>query len=737
MLFHCSFSQELFRLMDDQQVVLDKDWKYTMGDNPVYASPSFDDHSWKPIRANLDIHDSLPAGAEKGIGWMRLRFYADEKLRGAHLALSIQQSVASEIYLNGKLLKSFGVISNDPDKVKAFDPIFNPIVFPLSEDSIQVLAVRFAVQPGTLYTTIFESPNPLVSIESSDHATAVNFFKRINLYEQSFQMLLMGILIMIFIVHFSFYLLVPEQKANLYFSLYGIAYLVGAIHQLKYYLFDNEVASKFYSGNIAFVFLMCSSLFIMLSVYTFMNWKIDRYFRALLLFFIVAIILNAWPYEKGWRMGGPIFQVLIYVNLIRICYSSIKEGRHGARILTIGAIATIVLFITFILQGTFTNSSFLHSISITRIANYLLYALSLPAAVSYFLAQDFALTSRRLKQKLEEVNELSQRNLTIEKEKKEILSSQNLLLEQQVKERTNALSQSLEELKSAQTQLVQSEKMASLGELTAGIAHEIQNPLNFVNNFSEVNMELSDEIMEAVKKADLDTISQLAADIKSNQEKIREHGHRADGIVKSMLQHSRRSTGIKEPTDINVLVDEYARLSYHGIKAKDKNFNVTFKADYDPNAGNCNIIPQDIGRVLLNLFNNAFYAVTERNMQQLQSIEPAKEIYEPTVTVTTKLIYDDTNENGPGSKSAIRNPQSVIGTPQSVIISVRDNGNGIPDSVKEKIFQPFFTTKPTGVGTGLGLSLSYDIVTKGHGGRLDVKTEEGKFTEFIIQLPVD
>jgi two-component system NtrC family sensor kinase len=284
MLIHCSFSQELSRLRDDQQVVLDKGWKYTMGDNPVYASPPFDDHSWKPIRANLDIHDSLPAGAEKGIGWMRLRLNVNEKLRGAHLALSIQQSVASEIYLNGKLLKSFGVISNDPDKVKAFDPIFNPIVFPLSEDSIQVLAVRFAVQPGILYTTIFESPNPLVSIESSDHTSAVNFYKRINLFEQSFQMLLIGIFIMIFIVHFSFYLLVPEQKANLYFSLYGIAYLFVAILQIKYYLFDNEVASKFYSGNLAFVLVMISSLFIMLSVYTFMNRKIDGYFKAMLVY---------------------------------------------------------------------------------------------------------------------------------------------------------------------------------------------------------------------------------------------------------------------------------------------------------------------------------------------------------------------------------------------------------------------------------------------------------------------
>ena len=248
--------------------------------------------------------------------------------------------------------------------------------------------------------------------------------------------------------------------------------------------------------------------------------------------------------------------------------------------------------------------------------------------------------------------------------------------------------------------------MASLGELTAGIAHEIQNPLNFVNNFSEVNMELSDEIMEAVKKADLDTISQLAADIKANQEKIREHGQRADGIVKSMLQHSRTSTGNKELTEINTLVDEYARLSYHGVKAKDKNFNVTFKADYDVNVGSCYIIPQDIGRVLLNLFNNAFYVVSEKNMQNIPG-------YEPIVNVITKKLDNE------------------------IQILVRDNGSGIPDKLKEKIFQPFFTTKPTGEGTGLGLSLSYDIITKGHGGRLDVKTEVGKFTEFIIHLPLE
>ena len=470
-------------------------------------------------------------------------------------------------------------------KVKAYDPIFNPIVFPLSQDSIQVLAIRFAVQPGLLYTTIFESPNPLVYLASSNHEFAVSRYRRINILQHTFQMLMIGIFVMIFIVHFSFFLLVPEQKANLYFSLYGLCYLIGSIFQLRYWLYSNDVTEKFYTGNIAFLFFMIATLFMMLSVYTFLNRKIDAFFKATVILFFVAILLNAWPYGYGWQIGGPIFQVCAYITLVRISYISSKEGKRGSRALMIGIFATVLLFVLFLLQGTFTNSSFLQDISIARLVNYLLYILSLPSAVSFFLAQDFALTSKRLQQKLEEVNELSTRNLAIEKEKQEILASQNLQLEQQVKERTNALSKSLEDLKSAQAQLVQSEKMASLGELTAGIAHEIQNPLNFVNNFSEVNMELSDEIIEAVKKADLETISQLAADIKANQEKIREHGQRADGIVKSMLQHSRTSTGNKELTEINTLVDEYARLSYHGVKAKDKNFNVTFKADYDRQSG--------------------------------------------------------------------------------------------------------------------------------------------------------
>jgi signal transduction histidine kinase len=299
-----------------------------------------------------------------------------------------------------------------------------------------------------------------------------------------------------------------------------------------------------------------------------------------------------------------------------------------------------------------------------------------------------------------------------EEEINRITSAQKSQLEVMVAERTaeltqqkEELQQALSELKNTQSQLIHSEKMASLGELTAGIAHEIQNPLNFVNNFAEVNMELIDELKQESHQGKVEMVSALAKDIRQNLEKISYHGKRADAIVKGMLQHSRTSTGQKEDVDINTLIEEYVGLSYHGMRAKDKSFNVAIKSKLDPNAGIVKIIPQDIGRVLLNVFNNAFYSVKEKKQEQIPG-------FEPTVNISTKKV------NG------------------EVEIRVRDNGNGIPEKILDKIFQPFFTTKPTGQGTGLGLSLSYDIINKVHGGRMYINTVEGQYAEFIILLPV-
>ena len=285
----------------------------------------------------------------------------------------------------------------------------------------------------------------------------------------------------------------------------------------------------------------------------------------------------------------------------------------------------------------------------------------------------------------------------IQRQKKRI-QAQSAVIEEQNQKVETALS----ELKSTQAQLIQKEKMASLGELTAGVAHEIQNPLNFVNNFSELNRELVTDLSAEINNGNLDAAKVIALDIASNEEKINEHGRRADAIVKGMLQHSRASTGVMEPTDINLLCDEYLQLCYLGFRAKDKSFVATLKTNFDPHAGKIKIIPQDVGRALLNLCNNAFYAVNEKRLRQPQD-------YEPSVSVGTKK------------------------TGSTIEIKVVDNGDGIPEKNMKKIFQPFFTTKPTGRGTGLGLSLSYDIIVA-HGGQIDVHSKEGEGTEFIIRF---
>ena len=314
---------------------------------------------------------------------------------------------------------------------------------------------------------------------------------------------------------------------------------------------------------------------------------------------------------------------------------------------------------------------------------------------------------------------LVQASLDREIERNQLIEKQNEELEKKVALRTaelseqqeeitaqrDQLSETVNELKTTQQQLIQSEKLASLGELTAGIAHEIQNPLNFVNNFSEVSMELAVEIKDELKLGNIDEVIDIVDNIEQNLEKIIHHGKRADAIVKNMLQHSRNNSAEKQLTDINALADEYLRLSYHGLRAKDKLFNSDMKTDFDASVPKVEMIGQDIGRVLLNLFNNAFYAVQQRKKAEGDS-------YKPEVKVSTR-------SNG-----------------KFVEVKVTDNGTGIPDNVKGKILQPFFTTKPTGEGTGLGLSLSYDIVVKGHGGTMDINSKEGEYTEFIINIPV-
>lgn len=323
--------------------------------------------------------------------------------------------------------------------------------------------------------------------------------------------------------------------------------------------------------------------------------------------------------------------------------------------------------------------------------NEIYFIVALTAAFIYVLARWAA-----YKKTAEQINFFTHRNAELDR----MVAERTAALTSQKEE----LEKTLAQLQTTQQQLIQSEKLASLGELTAGIAHEIQNPLNFVNNFSEVSMELIDEMEEEMEKGDKEEAMAIAKDLKENLGKIIHHGKRADGIVKGMLQHSRASSNVKEKTDINKLADEYLRLAYHGLRAKDKSFNATLETHFADGLPEVQAVPQDLGRVLLNLFNNAFYAVQQKQ-------KTAGPDYKPTVTVSTVIKG------------------------RQVEITVHDNGSGIPDALKEKIMQPFFTTKPTGEGTGLGLSLSYDIVVKGHGGTINVASEENNFTEFKISIP--
>jgi signal transduction histidine kinase len=367
--------------------------------------------------------------------------------------------------------------------------------------------------------------------------------------------------------------------------------------------------------------------------------------------------------------------------------SSWKKLNGAQWAIVTGLLLSSVFAVIYLVVSNLSNSD-------TSVFHYLLqsgFPLCFPLSLMVYVAM-------RFKEIIVEVQQNAQMVVKLSEESKEEAVNRQTILQQEVDRQTA-------EIRAKQTQLIQSEKMASLGELTAGIAHEIQNPLNFVNNFSEVNAELIDEMKDEMDKGHYEDAKAIADDIKGNQQKINMHGKRADGIVKGMLEHSRSGKSQKEPADLNAMADEYMRLSYHGLRSKDKSFNAELVAHFDKNLPKINVIQQDIGRVLLNLFNNAFYAVNQK--AKTSGVD-----YKPEVTLTT---YSENNH---------------------ITVKVKDNGVGIPDAIKDKIMQPFFTTKPTGEGTGLGLSLTYDMVVKGHGGKIEVNSSEGEFTEFIISLPL-
>ncbi len=674
-------------------------WKYHMGDNPAWANPKFNDNDWQAINPTKDIKD-LPPLWKTNIGWFRVHFNIDSSLSEESLTLFVQLTGAAEIYLNGKLIANYGKFSNNPEQVKAAHLPWNEFIgLPVKSAGVQVIAVRFAVQKNLLYPPIpwYRNYALLIRIMQQKEATAY-LQSNINYY---LDYLRAGVFLILAILHVSLFWFYRAQVANLYFFIYSIIFCITTLLASIVHTHVHTAAVNVFFNMVPWPTQQLGLLLLLTAAYKMFNYRMGVAYWIIAGWFILQEILF-FSFQIKWdNFIFDLFPYSIIIDFVRITILASRAKKRGASIAGAGAIIYLIFSTLYELEGYGILPAGFNDIYAHIIFNICL--LSIPVAISIYLALEESYANRTLQQKLIEVQQLSATTIAQEKEKQEILASQKEILEEQVNERTAELRQSFKELKETQAQLIQSEKMASLGQLTAGIAHEIQNPLNFVNNFSEINTELVDELKNELMANNKEEALLIADDIKENEQKIIHHGKRADRIVKGMLQHSRASSGKKELTDINALVDECIRLSYHGMRAKDKDFNATINTNFDDSIGKINIVPQDISRVLLNLFNNAFYTVNEKKMQ-------LNGAYEPAVSVCTKKLDD------------------------KVEIQVRDNGNGIPQNIIDKIFQPFFTTKPTGQGTGLGLSLSYDIL-KAHGGEIKVESKEGEGSEFTIYLP--
>ncbi len=721
-----AIAQQAFQLKElPKAETLLTGWKMYAGDDPQFADPSFDDSKWQPVDLKRDVAE-FSEFKKAGIIWVRLQLSVDSGVAVNQLAAHVAQYSASEIYLNGKLIKKYGTVNADPAKTVAYLPSGMPFDLDLIPGKNNVMAVRLAWQKNIPYISYLNESLPAFNFFIDDKENAVKSYEHSQWHTKMYIIIFSissGTVLIIGFIYLLYFLFDRSQKLHLY---YALAMLAQCLNALPVEVFGTDRFGVL--GPLMWVFFAeaaaytLSMFFIVLTIYTIFNYPDRLFFKIVSVVSIILVVGMYWYGTKSFFIISYIYPALYLFTAVYACIWAMKKKKRDAGILLAGL---LVFALTTLLSAVITINSIFAQLF------FYISQMFFPIGMSFYLAIQSSLRSKQLQASLEDVQTLSEKNLAHEQEKQLLLSNQNTLLELQVNERTAELNKSLSDLKSTQSQLIQAEKMASLGELTAGIAHEIQNPLNFVNNFSEVSNELIDEMNEELEKGDIEEAKAISSDIKQNLEKINHHGKRADAIVKGMLQHSSSKGGQKELTDINKLADEYLRLAYHGLRAKDKSFNATLKTDFDETIGKINIVPQDMGRVLLNLITNALYAVNLRGFQNPGGLLPTSGRlnesntpgleenpggllpYEPTVTITSSRL--------PGK------------TPGSILISVKDNGNGIPQNIIEKIFQPFFTTKPTGQGTGLGLSLAYDIV-KAHGGELKVETEEGVGTTFIIQL---
>ena len=674
-----------------------KAWRYHAGNNPAWTRPDFDASAWD----TLDLHQlprTLLRAAQPGVYWLRRRFRLPDSLRQRTLVLQLSRLGMADVYLNGRLLTDSAHRTRSRGAWRAPGLLEVPANGPAE----QVLAVRLVPRPP--YPRLLGG-DPILPLQLRLVTGAQQQQQEVLWAEfNAIYWVMSAVFLLLALLHYTFYLYNPTQRANRYFARYALAYSLGMACVSYSATGSAELPSLEWGVAVSVVefgLLVLSSLWAVRALYSLFGFRPGRAYWGLVLSGGLLLLGQWLSLLSPWFLiPFLIFAFLSQVEALRLTVRALRQQRRGARIIAFGYGGGILTVLISLALQVF-------KVTVTPLVSNLLLqpGVLLPAlSISFFLAREFALDAELLLVKLREVERLSAQTLAQEQDKQALLAAQNETLETQVTQRTGELQRSLTELRATQAQLIQREKMASLGELTAGIAHEIQNPLNFVNNFSEVSSELMAELREAQVAGDAEEVTALAEDVRQNLGKIGHHGRRAAAIVKGMLEHSRTSAGERAPTDLNQLTDEYLRLAYQGLRAKDKSFNTALETDFAPGLPLVEAVGADVGRVLLNLFGNAFYAVQQR--QQTGEAD-----YAPTVRVSTRPV---------GGQVEIR---------------VADNGTGIPAAVQAKIFQPFFTTKPTGEGTGLGLSLSFDIVTQGHGGTLSVSSQPGQGTEFLITLP--
>lgn len=658
-------------------------WLFKSGHILDGAKPDINTTGWTNRGpSTLSIKDANKNGYVEA--WFRLKVRLDSTFDKLPIAFENNSSAAVDLYIDGQLLVSFGQTGTDGKPYREQSRRYKaPVVVDLTTRRDHLLALHLVDESSPLWPNQLKletlgrnkrllqllGPQAIVDAQRDGQLFPifVSFWLAVTLLLTALLWLL------------SFQDLYEQRIVRL-LSIWGTLSTLANLTMFLY-AFDLPFILDIGLWPLSWMLYFLATPFLILALVRILGYAPASLLKGFVI--TIAIAGGGLGFYTGTFASGSYANLLQFFIFLYWLIPSWKNVQGALWVLVAGAFLTILFDLTFTVAPVLKSVDWFLVITGAK--------LSLPLGFILYIAL-------RFKEILAEDRLKAAAVVQINEEKRQLLATQNERLEQQVAIRTA-------ELKASQAQLIQKEKLASLGELTAGIAHEIQNPLNFVNNFSDVSQELMIELRAEVAKGDLDEVKAIAQDVQQNLHKIHQHGERASRIVKGMLEHSRASTGERQLTDVNALVDEYLRLAYQGQRVKDKNFTCELVTDLDPALGQVNLVPQEMGRVLLNLYNNAFYAIWERAKQGIDGE------YEPKIEVLTK------QENG------------------QVVIQVQDNGGGIPEPVKAKIFQPFFTTKPPGEGTGLGLSLSYDMVTKGHGGSLTVSSQVGAGSTFTIHLP--